>query len=110
VTESLALTYARRLIACESISPARGSVFDAMEAMLLPLGFTVERFIAGADDPDPAHGGPVENLFAIRGKSGRHFAFAGHLDVVPPGEGWASEPFEPVVRKAICSTAAVRST
>jgi succinyl-diaminopimelate desuccinylase len=98
VTENLALTYARRLIACESISPARGSVFDAMEAMLLPLGFTVERFIAGADDPDPAHGGPVENLFAIRGKSGRHFAFAGHLDVVPPGEGWSSEPFEPVVK------------
>ena len=98
MTENLALTYARRLIACESISPARGSVFDAMEAMLLPLGFTVERFIAGADDPDPAHGGPVENLFAIRGKSGRHFAFAGHLDVVPPGEGWSSEPFEPVVK------------
>jgi len=95
MTESLALTYAQRLIACESVSPARGEVFDAMEAMLIPLGFTVERFIAGADDPDPAHGAPVENLFAIRGKTGRHFAFAGHLDVVPPGQGWASDPFEP---------------
>jgi succinyl-diaminopimelate desuccinylase len=66
--------------------------------MLLPLGFTVERFIAGADDADPAHGGPVENLFAIRGKSGRHFAFAGHLDVVPPGQGWSSNPFSPEIR------------
>lgn len=28
----------------------------------------------------------------------KHFAFAGHLDVVPPGEGWASDPFEPQVR------------
>jgi succinyl-diaminopimelate desuccinylase len=98
MTESLALDYAQRLIACESITPARGVVFDALEAMLVPLGFTVERFIAGADDPDPAHGGPVENLFAIRGKTGRHFAFAGHLDVVPPGDGWASDPFAPDIR------------
>jgi succinyl-diaminopimelate desuccinylase len=92
------LAYAKRLIACESVTPARGSVFDALEAILVPLGFTVERFIAGADDPDPAHGGPVENLFAIRGKAGRHFAFAGHLDVVPPGAGWSSDPFVPEVR------------
>jgi succinyl-diaminopimelate desuccinylase len=98
MTDSRALEYAKRLIACESITPARGSVFDTLEAMLVPLGFAVERFIAGADDPDPAHGGPVENLFAIRGKGGRHFAFAGHLDVVPPGAGWASDPFSPVVR------------
>ena len=97
MTESLALTYAQRLIACESVTPARGEVFDAMEAMLIPLGFSVERFIAGADDSDPAHGGPVENLFAIRGNSGRHFAFAGHLDVVPPGNGWSGHPFEPRV-------------
>jgi succinyl-diaminopimelate desuccinylase len=98
MTDSLTLEYAKQLIACESITPATGAVFDAMEAMLVPLGFTVERFIAGADDPDPAHGGPVENLFAIRGKSGRHFAFAGHLDVVPPGDGWASNPFTPEIR------------
>ena len=42
----------------------------------------------------------VENLFAIRrGPEGsKHFAFAGHLDVVPPGEGWVSDPFEPAER------------
>ena len=94
----LALTYAKRLIACESITPARGSVFDALEAMLLPLGFTVERFIAGEGDTDHANGGPAENLFAIRSTGGRHFSFAGHLDVVPPGDGWASDPFVPHVR------------
>jgi succinyl-diaminopimelate desuccinylase len=98
MTESLALAYAKRLIACESITPASGAVFEALEAMLVPLGFTVERFMAGMDDRDPANGGPVENLFAIRGTSGRHFAFAGHLDVVPPGKGWTSEPFAPDVR------------
>jgi succinyl-diaminopimelate desuccinylase len=64
----------------------------------VPLGFVVERFVAGADDTDSAHGGPVENLFAIRGNAGRHFAFAGHLDVVPPGTGWASGPFAPEIR------------
>lgn len=98
MAESPALTHAKRLIACESVTPASGSVFDALEAMLLPLGFAVERFMAGADDPDPAHGGPVENLFAIRGKGGRHFAFAGHVDVVPPGEGWSSHAFAPEIR------------
>ncbi len=98
MTDSLSLQYAKRLIACESITPATGAVFDALEAMLLPLGFTVERFISGEADSDPAHGAPVENLFAIRGDAGRHFAFAGHVDVVPPGAGWASDPFEPVVK------------
>jgi len=92
------LDYAQRLIACESVTPASGAVFDALEAMLLPLGFTVERFLSGEGDHNPAHGAPVENLFAIRGNSGRHFAFAGHLDVVPPGNGWGSDPFIPEVR------------
>jgi succinyl-diaminopimelate desuccinylase len=96
--ENRALTHAQALMACESVTPATGSVFDTLEAMLIPLGFAVERFISGADDPEPAHGGPVENLFAIRGQNGRHFAFAGHVDVVPPGKGWHSEPFAPEIR------------
>ena len=96
--ENRALTHATALIACESVTPATGNVFDTLEAMLIPLGFAVERFISGADDADPAHGGPVENLFAIRGQNGRHFAFAGHVDVVPPGAGWHSGPFAPEIR------------
>ena len=83
----------KALIACASVTPARGPVFDVLEAALTPLGFAVDRFVAG-DAPD----GPVENLLAVRGNGGRHFAFAGHLDVVPPGSGWASDPFTPVVR------------
>ncbi|HTM95370.1 MAG TPA: succinyl-diaminopimelate desuccinylase [Croceibacterium sp.] len=64
-------------------------VFDRLEAMLAPLGFEVRRYLDGDE--------PVENLLAIRrGPAGsRHFAFAGHLDVVPPGEGWTSAPFAP---------------
>ena len=84
----------KALIAAPSITPARGNVFDVLEATLLPLGFTVDRFIAG-EAPD----GPVENLLAVRSAGlGPHFAFAGHLDVVPPGEGWTSGAFEPEVR------------
>ena len=43
------LGLASRLIACPSVTPARGSVFDAIEAMLTPLGFAVDRFIVGQD-------------------------------------------------------------
>jgi succinyl-diaminopimelate desuccinylase len=81
------------LIAAESVTPARGAVFDVLEAALIPLGFAVERFVEG-EAPD----GPVENLLAIRGATGPHFAFAGHLDVVPPGPGWTGNAFVPEVR------------
>lgn len=98
MTDALALAYAQKLIDCESVTPATGAVFDALEEMLLPLGFTVERFISGEDDDNPVHGAPVENLFAIRQANGKHFAFAGHVDVVPPGHGWASNPFVPEIK------------
>lgn len=83
---------AEALIACPSVTPAAGLVFDCLESRLTPLGFAVHRFTAG-EAPDE----PVENLFAVRrGPEGsRHFAYAGHLDVVPPGEGWTSAPFAP---------------
>ncbi|WP_142346635.1 M20/M25/M40 family metallo-hydrolase, partial [Staphylococcus epidermidis] len=84
---------AKALLACESITPAHSAVFDVLEAALLPLGFTVDRSIVGSA-PD----GPVENLLATRGGRGTHLAFAGHLDVVPPGEGWTSGAFTPEVR------------
>jgi succinyl-diaminopimelate desuccinylase len=79
---------ASALIACPSITPAGGAVFDVLERALKPLGFEVHRFVAGE----------VENMFATRGSGSPHFAFAGHLDVVPPGEGWSGDPFVPEVR------------
>lgn len=93
IPDVIALTEA--LIAAPSVTPAAGLVFDRLEGSLAPLGFAVHRFHAG-EAPD----GPVENLFAIRqGSPGsRHFAFAGHVDVVPPGEGWFSPAFAPTRR------------
>jgi len=87
---------ANALIACPSVTPATGQVFDVLESMLAPLDFSVHRFIEG-EAPD----GPVENLFAIRGTSGKHFAYAGHVDVVPPGEGWNGDPFKPEIRNGL---------
>ncbi len=88
------VTLAKTLIAAPSITPATGAVFDVLAAALVAQGFDVDRFVVG-DAPD----GPVENLLATRGRDdGPHFAFAGHLDVVPPGAGWASDPFGPIVR------------
>jgi succinyl-diaminopimelate desuccinylase len=83
---------AEALIACPSVTPATGMVFDCLEQMIAPLGFVVQRFVSGV-----APEGPVENLLAVRAgpEGSRHFAFAGHLDVVPPGEGWTSGAFAP---------------
>lgn len=90
---------AKRLMEAESVTPARGAVFDAFEAMLTPLGFECHRFTRG-EGPEGSDEEPVENCFAIRrGPEGaKHFAFAGHLDVVPPGEGWSLDAFEPAVK------------
>jgi succinyl-diaminopimelate desuccinylase len=81
---------ARDLIRVPSVTPARGEVFDVLEAALEPLGFTIHRWVMG-EPPD----GPTENMVATRGSGAPHFAFAGHLDVVPPGEGWSGDPFDP---------------
>jgi succinyl-diaminopimelate desuccinylase len=81
------------LIACPSITPRSAGVFDVLEQALLPLGFEVHRFLSG-EAPD----GPVENMVATRGSGAPHFAFAGHLDVVPPGEGWTGDAFQPEIR------------
>lgn len=90
------LDLASRLIACPSVTPARGEVFDVLDEALAAAGFAVHRFIA-----DDAVSGGVENLFATRGTGAPHFAFAGHLDVVPPGPDWTGDPFTPALRTGL---------
>ena len=84
---------AKALIAAPSVTPAAGAVFDVLEAAIKPFSFAVERWVTEG----------VENLVAVRGAdndahTAPHFAFAGHLDVVPPGDGWTSDAFTPEVR------------
>ncbi|MES3101284.1 succinyl-diaminopimelate desuccinylase [Sphingomonas faeni] len=92
--DPVALTQA--LLRADSVTPARGTVFDVLESALVPLGFAVDRFVVG-EAPD----GPVENLLATRGDGPRHLAFAGHVDVVPPGEGWTGSPWSGEVRDGL---------
>ena len=87
---------AARLIACPSITPARGEVFDVLEEALRANGFEVHRWVMG-EAPD----GPTENMVATRGSGSPHFGFAGHLDVVPPGDGWDTDPFEATIADGV---------
>ena len=80
---------ATKLINVPSVTPASGEVFDVLENALTPLGFTCHRWVMG-EAPD----GPTENMVAIRGEGGPHFGFAGHLDVVPAGEGWTGDAYQ----------------
>jgi succinyl-diaminopimelate desuccinylase len=83
------VSLASELIRCPSVTPAQGQVFDILDQSLASLGFTVHRWVTG-EPPD----GPTENMVAMRGQGGPHFGFAGHLDVVPAGEGWKGDPFD----------------
>jgi succinyl-diaminopimelate desuccinylase len=82
------------LIRCRSVTPDEGGALGVLEAMLAPLGFTVERpLFSEAGTPD------VENLYARRSGNGPHLMFAGHTDVVPPGDeaAWTHPPFSAAV-------------
>jgi len=78
------------LIRCPSVTPAEGGALEVLEAMLKPLGFSVERPLFSEDGtPD------VENLYARLSGNGPHLMFAGHTDVVPTGDeaAWTHPPF-----------------
>ena len=84
------------LVRRPSLTPDEAGCFDLIEAALRPLGFEVTRLSF-------ASGGarPVPNLFATVGGEGPHFAFNGHVDVVPPGDlsRWSVDPFAGVIQE-----------
>ncbi len=78
------------LIRCPSVTPAEGGALAVLENLLRPMGFVVDRPVFKEDaTPD------VENLYARLPGEGRHLMFAGHTDVVPPGDegAWTHPPF-----------------
>jgi succinyl-diaminopimelate desuccinylase len=84
------------LIRCPSVTPAEGGALAALQAMLVPLGFAVERPVFSEDGtPD------IENLYARRSGNGPHLMFAGHTDVVPVGDeaAWTHPPFAAEIAK-----------
>ncbi|MBZ8133802.1 succinyl-diaminopimelate desuccinylase [Afifella sp. IM 167] len=78
------------LIRAPSVTPEAGPALDVLEEALRGIGFEVHRPVfSEPGTPD------VENLFAAIGTGEYHLAFAGHVDVVPPGEeaAWRHPPF-----------------
>jgi succinyl-diaminopimelate desuccinylase len=88
VTDPIALSQA--LIRCRSVTPDDGGAIGVLEAALKPLGFECHRLRFEADGT-----AGIENLYARVGTQGPNFCFAGHTDVVPPGDAklWRHDPF-----------------
>jgi succinyl-diaminopimelate desuccinylase len=81
---------ARDLLRCPSVTPAEGGALRFLETLLKGAGFTVHRMTFS--EPGTAD---VENLYARIGTAAPHLMFAGHTDVVPPGDpkSWSHPPF-----------------
>lgn len=81
-----------RLVACPSVTPETAGVLDLLGRELEAIGFAVTYLRFEGDGSYP-----IDNLFATRGTGGRRLLFAGHTDVVPPGDPaqWTSDPFVP---------------
>jgi succinyl-diaminopimelate desuccinylase len=86
--DPVALTQA--LIRCPSVTPKDAGALDVLEQALKPVGFTCTRL--RFEEPGTA---PIENLYACIGTNPPNFCFAGHSDVVPPGDArqWRNDPF-----------------
>jgi succinyl-diaminopimelate desuccinylase len=81
---------ARDLVRCRSVTPDEGGALTYLARLLEPAGFAVHRLtFSEAGTPD------VENLYARIGTAAPHLVFAGHTDVVPPGDEskWTHPPF-----------------
>ncbi|WP_157080474.1 succinyl-diaminopimelate desuccinylase [Methylobacterium variabile] len=88
------LALAQGLIRCPSVTPLEGGALAYLAGLLAQAGFSVERPVFSEPGmPD------VENLFARIGGDGPCLLFAGHTDVVPPGDAaaWRHDPFGGVV-------------
>lgn len=88
VADPVELTQA--LVRCPSVTPADAGALDVLVRALEPLGFVCHRLRFEAEGTPP-----IDNLYARLGTSGPNLCFAGHTDVVPPGDpsAWAADPF-----------------
>ena len=85
---------AQRLIRAPSVTPEDAGAIPLLRETLEGMGFTCQTVTF----EEPGHA-PILNLYARIG-SGRNLCFAGHTDVVPPGEraNWSDDPFAGVVK------------
>jgi succinyl-diaminopimelate desuccinylase len=92
------VSLAQDLIRRPSVTPKDAGALDVLADALISLGFTCHR-LRFDDEGTPS----VDNLYARLGDSGPNFCFAGHTDVVPPGDPalWHSDPFAAEIRDGI---------
>ena len=90
------ITLAKELIRFPSITPIDAGVMKFLSNKLTAIGFKC-KILEFKDKKSK----PVKNLYARLGNSQPNFMFAGHLDVVPPGnlKDWTVKPFSPVIKK-----------
>jgi succinyl-diaminopimelate desuccinylase len=90
-----ALSIARDLIRCPSVTPADAGALGVLETALNAAGFICHRVTFS--EPGIAD---VDNLYARIGTDGPHITFAGHTDVVPPGDesAWSVGAFSGEVK------------
>ena len=82
------------LIRCPSVTPAEGGALSALQTMLEPLGFHIDRPVFTEEGT-----ADIENLYARLNGTGPHLMFAGHTDVVPAGDLslWKHPPFSAAI-------------
>jgi len=90
------LELAKKLIRYPSITPVDAGVMKYLEKVLKSLGFKTKIL-----EFKEKNFKPVKNLYAKIGNKGPNFCYAGHLDVVPPGniKDWTVNPFKPSIKK-----------
>ena len=90
------ITLAKELIKFPTITPIDAGIMKFLAKKLAAIGFKCK--ILEFKDKNSK---PVKNLYARLGKSQPNFMFAGHLDVVPPGDlnDWTVKPFHPAIKK-----------
>ena len=90
------LQLAKELIRFPSITPTDAGVMGHLEKKRKSLGFKTKVFTFAEKNTKP-----VKNLYARLGTKSPNLCFAGHLDVVPPGNinDWTIKPFKPAIKK-----------
>jgi succinyl-diaminopimelate desuccinylase len=85
------IAIARDLVRCRSVTPEDGGALGVLQSVLTQAGFTVHRTVF--TEPGTA---AIDNLYARIGTAKPNLVFAGHTDVVPPGNesAWTHPPFD----------------
>ena len=90
------LQLSKDLIKFPSITPKDAGAISFLSKKLKKLGFNCKILEFKGKGSKP-----IKNLYARIGKKGPNFCYAGHTDVVPPGniKDWTVNPFKPTVKK-----------